>query len=95
MTAVPMLEAVLGPDELQAYERDLEALASLERVQLEDARGTRTCDLQEVFDAVEAHRCRRALVTYAFQGTYWVDTLLPTAQGLRLLRCAPEGESPR
>lgn len=90
MSAAPLLEAVLGPEDRADYFRDLSALAAIEEVRMADDRGERLCLLDEAFEALEAGRLERARIRYTYDGRRWFDTLLVGAEGARLVRIAED-----
>lgn len=90
MSTAPLLHATLGPEDRANLLRDLSALAAIESAQVEDAGGTRTCRLDEVFAAIEAGGVRRALLRYRYDGRTWFDTLIPEGEALRLVRVAED-----
>lgn len=91
--SAPLLHATLGPEDRADLLRDLEAVAEIDRVQLDDGTGTRACVLGEAFAALEHRTARRVLVRYRHDERIWLDTLVldPGDPSLvRLIRIAED-----
>jgi len=90
MSAVPLLEAVLGPQDRAELMRDIEALTHVYSVQVEDDTGSRACRLDEAFAAMELRTGRRVRIRYRHEGRIWMDTLLQNGDEVRLVRVAED-----
>ncbi len=91
-----LTSADLDPATLEALFADLEALADIEEVQIKGASATRAglTDLAEARRAL-AYGAHGVQIRYRWEGQGWLDTLLRTPGGLRLVRSpAPSMEAP-
>lgn len=85
-STAPLLHATLGPEDRADLLRDLEALARIDAVQLDDGVGTRACRLDEAFAALEHGTACRILLRYRHAGRAWMDTLMPDGGNRTLVR---------
>ena len=90
MSAAPLMQVTLEPDDLAALWRDLSVLARIESAQLEDHDGTRLCRIEQAFEALESGAARRIQIRYAFEDQAWFDTLTRGQDGIHLVRIAED-----
>jgi hypothetical protein len=85
-TLPPLHRAALDATTAEALFDDLAALTTIEVVRIKGAVGA--CTLAEARDALEAG-ARGVQVRYRWGGESWLDTILRTPAGLRIVRTHP------
>ncbi len=90
----PVVETLLNADQLAALFGDLAAKVELEGVQLKRAPGhVREDDragLDEAREQLLSGAVRGVQIRYRHGGFHWLDTLLTTPRGIRLVRVRHE-----
>jgi hypothetical protein len=81
-------DAVLGVSQMRVYLEELDSLGCPVKVRVKSAfqQRPRTLSLGDIGRALERGEIHSAQLRYRFEGTAWVDTLMRTARGIRLVR---------
>jgi len=85
-----MSEAVLSDDEVAALVRDLRACTEIMGITIKSGPGgaddQRQLSIDEAAQLLLERAVRGVQVRYRYDGAGWTDTLMPTADGIRLVR---------
>ena len=91
-----MTEALLSDDELAALVRDLQALTEVDEIILKTGPGSADDLSQPTLDEAAQlllERCVRGVqIRYRYDDALWMDTLMPVAEGTRLVRIRHDRE---
>ena len=87
-------EAILQDDEVAALVRDLRSCAEVHEVLVRSAPRQQpqsgTVMLDEAAQMLMERTVRGVQIRYRFDGFDWIDTLMPVAEGIRLVRIRVE-----
>lgn len=85
-----MTEAVLSDDEVAALVRDLHSLTEVDEIILKAGPGSADDESQPSLDEAAQllleRNVRGVQIRYRYDDARWMDTLMPTAEGIRLVR---------
>ncbi|MCL4196461.1 MAG: hypothetical protein KJZ69_03120 [Phycisphaerales bacterium] len=87
----PMSEALLDDEQLAALFDDLRRLVRIDGIVIKAGRGraddtARPQRLEEAHAMLAQRMVRGVQIRYRYDGAAWCDTLMPVAQGIRLVR---------
>lgn len=89
-TLPPMSEIVLDDEQLAALFDDLQRLVRIDRIVIKTGRGRADAAGPQCLDEAHAMLAQRTVrgvqIRYRYDGAAWCDTLMPVAQGIRLVR---------
>jgi hypothetical protein len=85
-----MSEAVLSDDDVAALVRDLSACTQVNEILVKTGPGAAGENQQPTLDEAACLLLERSVrgvqIRYHYQGANWMDTLMPVANGIRLVR---------
>jgi hypothetical protein len=90
-------EAVLSDDELAALIRDLRACTEIAEIRIKSGPGSADEHQQSTLDDAAQllfdRSVRGVQIRYRFDDADWMDTLMPVAEGIRLVRIRHDFDS--
>ena len=92
-----MSDAVLGDDEVAALMRDLRALTKIDEIIVKSGPGraddAKQLTLDDAAQMLFERTVRGVQIRYRYDESLWMDTLMPVAEGIRLVRVRHDPDS--